>query len=559
MRIEGGTEGARRRRVRGLTVALLLLVVAAPGCDCGSGVGGGDADGDVPLMDHPPDRDDSGPESWAEADAETATDADVDVDVGEAEVLADAWPDAPESCTWFEPRTAWTCAPAESYRREPFFAPGHEPLLRLISVYEAHTSSTFVVRLRRNYRPVYLALGSYDGLTWTIVREDGARLAGVLTYGHNPQTVVGADDVPVTHRGLYYPGDCWPFCRDGDPRPVVADAEAATGLPLATFDGCYEADEITLGDVCREECLPEAACATRECGNAGECGYECGECGEGTRCDGSACVPCTASCTGRVCGSDGCGGSCGSCEGGTVCDRSGVCVVPTAFPGCESVAAESHFCLTLLERGIGLLGLDTGTICPLGKAEDLLYSMHGYVHSTGWRDGDLFVCVDHPSIHGLMRFSLIDDSWETAPVLCEAVATWHDALLVLPAGRVPPDAGLVHFASFDDARDGVGEDWRWAPRGVRMVAHDDLLFAARHSTSEIDVHRLPGGGRLRTVTLEGYDDWIWGMSVTDDGLLVVTPGRAAGPVSSFDVETGAARGSVIIDQMIAGLACFARP
>ncbi|MBI5503009.1 MAG: hypothetical protein HY907_22380 [Deltaproteobacteria bacterium] len=514
--------------------------------DDGRGVRDGDVDAD----------DDSG----ADADADTDGDGDSDDVLGEAE----AWPDAPPTCGWYELRSQFDepCESGDSWVRDPFYEPGVEPVLRLVAVSGATTgpgsSRVITVRLRRSYRPVVLALGSYETVIWDVEREEGARLDHIYVYGYDPQLVTGADDVPVTNHspGGDNPGYCYPFCGDHDTRRDVARIEAETGLTLRSFDGCSEAIGITLGDVCREECRTSVACAGRECGWSPDCRLECGMCAPGARCDGSACVACTPSCERRECGTDGCGGSCGSCTDDTLCDGTGACVPTRTFPGCADVAAESHYCLTLSGGRPALLGLDSGNVCPFGKPDLNLGGGTPEHCSIGWADGSLFVCVDRPGLHGLVRYTVLTDTLAVAPVPCEGVVSWHGGLLSAEyMSWHSPDA-LDHFATFDDALDGAGETWPWGTRGTRMTVRGDLLYSAWHSASGIEVQALPTGEAVRTIRLEGYDTWILGLSVADDGLLVLNAFWPEGRVAVFDEATGAWLYDVHPTAGVGALQCF---
>ena len=69
-----------------------------------------------------------------------------------------------------------------------------------------------------------------------------------------------------------------------------------------------------------------------------------------------------------------------------------------------------------------------------------------------------------------------------------------------------------------------------------MTVHGSTLYSAWHSTVEIQVHDLPTESTLPSIFPEGYDTWVWGMAVTDDGLLALA---SRGEINMFDVATGA--------------------
>lgn len=71
-------------------------------------------------------------------------------------------------------------------------------------------------------------------------------------------------------------------------------------------------------------------CVGKACGSDG-CGGICGECMEGTHCEGTTCV-CTPQCAGLQCGPDSCEGSCGDCPEDLACN--------TATGQCQDCVAD---------------------------------------------------------------------------------------------------------------------------------------------------------------------------------------------------------------------------
>ncbi|MBM4356218.1 MAG: hypothetical protein FJ109_20920, partial [Deltaproteobacteria bacterium] len=102
-----------------------------------------------------------------------------------------------------------------------------------------------------------------------------------------------------------------PTCGNG-----ICDAgEACGSCPTECKCGC--------GESCiKNQCL-FTACAGLQCGDDG-CGGQCGQCAEGTKCEGHECV-CAPSCAGKECGNDGCGAMCGTCKEQHEC-LEGLCI-----------------------------------------------------------------------------------------------------------------------------------------------------------------------------------------------------------------------------------------
>ncbi|MBI5500166.1 MAG: hypothetical protein HY907_07970 [Deltaproteobacteria bacterium] len=550
-------------------MALLALAPAA-GCNCqGVAVGTDDEVAADTPRDGGFEAGDLDADAGSDADSDAGPAADADTGTGEdGGSEAEAWPDAPSTCEWYEMRSAFDgdCGGyGESWVRDPFYAPGDEPVLRVVSVYEPATGSRtggpIRLHLRRTYRPVVLVLGAYESVEWVIERDEGARLERIFVYGYDAQEITGADDVPVTNHspGGDHPGICWPFCSEYDTRSSVERIEAETGLAVRTFDGCYNPSGITLGDVCREECRATVACAGRECGWVPECRLECGGCPPGERCGSWSCSACAPSCSGRACGTDGCGGSCGSCGDGLLCDGSGACVPDATFPGCADVTAESHYCLTVSDRRPALLGLDSGTVCPFGKPDlDLHSEGTPDTGSIGWLDGSLLLCIERTGLHGLVRYDVLADVLTVAPVPCSGLAVWRDGMITEQMLSWGYPEGLTYFTSFDDALDGVGETWPWAAWAEAMTSHEDLLYWAGRGSDGLEVRSLPSGEVVRTITLD-YDVSLGGMSVTDDGLLVIASGWREVRVTMLDEATGTWLRDVVPTAPVFGLACFVGP
>ena len=477
---------------------------------------------------------------------------------------------SPPECSFFTVYVEWDVSVEEPYVSTAFFEASDEPMLSVFSLYEAsdcphHTRCAVTLHVARTYRPVILVLSSYEPVEWVIDRDEGARIDRILVTSHYESTVSGAGDVTVEYRDEPgYVGYCWPRCGGHDTAAVVMGLASSMGVPLASFYGGYNTHELKLWHVCREECREEVACAGRECG-PNDCGYECGDCPERNVCFDGRCVPCTPDCSGRTCGSDGCDGSCGSCPEDFVC-LSGSCVEAPYFTGCDEVTGESHYCMTLIDSGPAVLGLDTGIVCPIGKHGGVLNSGWPESHSIALLDGYIHVCVDGAiggrGVHGLMRASILDGSWEVAPVLCYALARHGSGLIVQPDMSFGP-FGVVYYPDFEHVR---AEDGTPVPGDIiasRLAVNGDTLYASSHSTDTVERYRLLSGSPLGEILLEGYDTWIQGMSVTDDGLLVCNANWPEDRIAIFDSSTGAHIRDVhpIIEggSQMMGLICMTNP
>lgn len=86
-----------------------------------------------------------------------------------------------------------------------------------------------------------LALSAYEATTWTIELGPRSALERVLIAGYERQEVRGVD-VPVVNVPGPACGYSWPYNGGGcDTADLLQALEAAAGLPLTRFDGCYDA------------------------------------------------------------------------------------------------------------------------------------------------------------------------------------------------------------------------------------------------------------------------------------------------------------------------------
>lgn len=87
-----------------------------------------------------------------------------------------------------------------------------------------------------------LALASYEPTAWQVTLTPGAELRKILVVGVHDQIVVGPEGVPVEHVQASACGYSFPYNGQGcDTDKLIREVEAAAGLPLTRFDGCYRA------------------------------------------------------------------------------------------------------------------------------------------------------------------------------------------------------------------------------------------------------------------------------------------------------------------------------
>jgi hypothetical protein len=199
---------------------------------------------------------------------------------------------------------------------------------------------------------------------------------------------------------------------------------------------------------------------------------------------------------------------------------------------CPEIEAESVYCLSSSFTAWFLIGADTGMSCAIDLP---LFDID--THSIAWLGDDVFACPrDGSGNSALTRIRMLDGSIDAADVACEAVAGYHGGLLVLPSVATGP---LNVYDSFDAAVSGapsmaIDVD----PFASRMTVSGDRLFAAWHSTAELEVWDLGTQSQLESVPLEGHDGWVNGIAVVDNRLFLVTS-SPADTFIEFDATTGA--------------------
>ena len=255
------------------------------------------------------------------------------------------------------------------------------------------------------------------------------------------------------------------------------------------------------------------------------------------------------------------------CGAGAVAGDESLPRAAVTFPGCAAITTESHYCLTLAadfeneDWRLALLGLDSGTICPVQPLDASL----GFsdASSLGWRGEVAYVCA-YDNDQDLVRISLRDGSWERGNLSCQAVTGDERGLLVQ---RSPGDPELdildwfrvFAFESYSALRAHDYGPTYDLPTTSRIAVQGDRIYGAWHSTDTIDVVDRTSGAALGPITLEGYDDWVMGLDVTVDAWLTIANWKSGEEsVTVFDARNGSRLREVTVPGMISGLACVAR-
>lgn len=397
--------------------------------------------------------------------------------------------------------------------------PGQPSELHVIGVYEpdcrqpaptwpfaclvAPEPVTVVVEPRP--KPVVLALIGSEPVVWRIEVRPGASVERVLTAGYDEQTVIGVPAGVVQSLALEHYAYGWEIEHNsggGGYWWMMSALREATGAVETSFQGCYTGGRFT---------IPYAVDPPTTCAASPVTGDE---------------------------------------------DIPQAAVV---FPDCPDAAVESAACLTIVDGGLAVVGVDSGTVCPLGARQDPV-SPDPSGASVGWLGEVLYQCTYG---EGLVRIDLRTGARERLEMPCEAVTDDDGTLLVAPGFQ----GGITDFGAVyrvNGYRGLVsGEATRLAVQtwNSRFTTHGGLLYSAWHSTDTIDVHDVATGEAVRQVALAGYDGWIFGLDVTDDGRLFVAGMDDDGTLLMiFDSWSGARLGEHRLGRYwgASGLACRAR-
>lgn len=227
---------------------------------------------------------------------------------------------------------------------------------------------------------------------------------------------------------------------------------------------------------------------------------------------------------------------------------------------CPDLSAEPLACLAIGAGAPGqLLALSptTGALCPVTDLS--LPVADPAPTSLAVIEGDVYYCDDD---RGLVRASLTTGEATAAPYACYSVTAWQGKLLVTPLWS---DDTLELFPSFDDVLAGAPEAVFAAPNdNSRMAASGDALYSTPYVTAEVQRWQLPAAEPLPPVALEGFEDWVDGMWVSDDAtqLLVLSFTPSPNRLATFDLATGALVASVPVTAtggLTGGLHCWTKP
>jgi hypothetical protein len=202
---------------------------------------------------------------------------------------------------------------------------------------------------------------------------------------------------------------------------------------------------------------------------------------------------------------------------------------------CKNVLDNQHVCITGTSNALTAIGIDKGDTCTAAVLPSSFADIRA--PSIAWSGEFIFACADDDGM--LTRASLVDGSIEKSYVYCDGVTNYDGHLYVRSAGLIE-GANVPVYDTWEDVR--CGEPSFYAPgtSNSRVNIHNGVLYSTWHSTSKFDWRNIATSAS-GTIPLEGWDDWIMGIDVTDDGLFAHTGG---GALHYYDVTSGTLLGAV---------------
>lgn len=205
---------------------------------------------------------------------------------------------------------------------------------------------------------------------------------------------------------------------------------------------------------------------------------------------------------------------------------------PRLPPVPESLRKESSVCWTLFTEGDKLalhaVGMDSGMQARVMMFENPNDAFFHFGSALAYDGASTMVA----KIEGTNGASLIVLDLEAqAAKLSQTIegfsdsVTYHDGSWLMPRPS-SPESRLAVFDSVESllAQAPVGKHLASTTNG-RVQAYEGILYTSAHSTDRLDLVNLENGESLGSVELEGYDEWVRGIGITDDYIHVMGPDR----------------------------------
>jgi hypothetical protein len=369
------------------------------------------------------------------------------------------------------------------------------PELRILGVYEAGGSGREVAVLHDVPEAVVLVLASYGPVNWVVTETYPGTIQEIHYTGYSGSTAVTAPKSAVVsaHLGaMRWSASAFDW-DDLETRTLVDAAEAATGLSVTSFHGAYNPPSFTISPAV--EWL-----------------------------DVSAYPDCTKKTAGTLGG-----------------DPDPTALDPAA---CAAVLKNDHVCLVSTGSTLDAYGLESGDSCTAATFTSPF--TEGYSNTIAWSDEYVYTCFGE---HGLLqRASLLTGAVEKSYVYCSGVAFLDGEIY---ARAKDGWSGAALYETWADAQCGSPVGALGTTSNSNIAIRDSILYSTSGSTNEFAWQEVDGSSS-GSLPIEGYEDWIWGISVTDDGWFALL-GRDG--IQWHDVTDGEYLGGLGAPMYAYGLTC----
>ncbi len=387
-----------------------------------------------------------------------------------------------------------------------FRTPG-ERRLRFISVYGPSADDDKVRVHVTDDQPTVLVLSSYDQTAWEVTEEFPGTIEEIIvsSYPEPRPTIVHPDSASLTER---YLSDALSFAiyewKDQDRVELIANAQAMTGLDLASFHACFQAStfEVAPSEVWPDmEILPETDIWP----------------------------------------------TCSDSEPVDVIEDPDLSeLVDTE--ACAGVVEESAWCLTRGETGFYAVGMDTGETCTV-----LEYDWHetklAFFYSMAISGQYAFLCSTEGLLH---RIDLRDGSREVADQWCDGVVEHDGGLWVLDGAATRYDSLYQMRCEDPPAPAATGM------YGARFGSFGDNLWASGDSPGRADLYTLPDAELVRSLDFEDFNAIVSGIDQVDDDLVILNYTTSLQHwYLVYDAVDGTFLWAVPSDERTRALTCFA--
>lgn len=207
--------------------------------------------------------------------------------------------------------------------------------------------------------------------------------------------------------------------------------------------------------------------------------------------------------------------------------------------------------------GLVRLNVQDGTATRVDGFDDVYGQM---VNAMGHFGGALVTCQPMPDGgSGVLLYDLDAKSIKAVPMECEsATGDGYHLWVTDPGYHLPWERRIREYDNLAQLVANQPSRTLPAPSAFGFGVGYGRLMSAWHSTDEVILVDMKNGSQTIS-PLQGYDDWIFGMSEAfGERYMVGGWTEDVRGLHVFDQESGAGKGRLFADRWLAGLTCDAR-